>query len=402
MRLRILYTVCVLCGYLKFFRASFNASSYQYMKMLVHGMIYLEGQVNCKRISECWQEEVWHQRLIDFLNHGKYNLNQVNEDRFNQLLPLALKHPKNRDVLSKYVMFSIDPTNFKKYKDKQMQGVHYTGDGEGIYKAHSMVMSCFIYGSSCIPFKKILYWGSQGVPKGRQIPKSQIYLKLARKAEKIKVFGKKRIAVFDGEGCSKKVLPYFHKSPEWSGFVTKFPRTRNIVVAGKSQHIRRYLSGLKNTEFPPMLIGNKEVYYHELEVEVPSLAFLGRCRRVVIQDEPGNVDQKTMRVLITDVMDLTVEQILTIYRRRWKEETYHQIIKDRLGVKTYKHRRLKAIMRFLELADVAYCFLEYRRLKDKVWESSLSEVRNALIRKAEYRLCVKFNLQLPKRLVVNG
>ncbi|MCI0527661.1 MAG: hypothetical protein L0Y56_09485 [Nitrospira sp.] len=26
MRLRILYTVCVLCGYLKFFRASFNAS----------------------------------------------------------------------------------------------------------------------------------------------------------------------------------------------------------------------------------------------------------------------------------------------------------------------------------------------------------------------------------------
>lgn len=149
-------------------------------------------------------------------------------------------------------------------------------------------------------------------------------------------------------------------------------------------------------------LANKEVYYREFEAEVPSLAFLGHCRLVVIQDEPGNLDQKTMRVLITDVMDLTVEQILTIYRRRWKEETYHQIIKDRLGVKAYKHRRLKAIMRFLELADVAYCFLEYRRLKDQVWESSLSEVRNALIRKAEYRLFVKFNLQLPKRLVANG
>jgi hypothetical protein len=95
----------------------FNVSSYQYMKMTVHGMIYLEGQVNCKRISECWQEEVWHQRLVDFLNHGKYDLNRVNEDRFNQLLPLALKHPKNQDVLKEYVMFSIEKVEFQEIQE---------------------------------------------------------------------------------------------------------------------------------------------------------------------------------------------------------------------------------------------------------------------------------------------
>jgi hypothetical protein len=285
------------------------------MKMMVYGMVYLEGQVNCKRISEYWQEEVAHQRLVDLVNHGKFDLNKLSLDRFNQLWPLAVKHPKNPDVLSEYVLFSIDPSNFKKYKNKKMQGVHYTGDGQGIYKAHSMVMSCFIYGNSCIPFKKILYWGSKGVPKGRQMSKSQIYLKLARKAEKVEVFGKKRLAVFDGEGCSKKVLPYFHKSSQWAGFVTKFPRTRNIEVEGKTQHIRTYLSGLKNTDFHPMLVGEKVVYYHKFQAEVPSLAFLGRCQMVVIQDEPGNLDQKTLWVLITDVIGLTPEQILTIYLR---------------------------------------------------------------------------------------
>jgi hypothetical protein len=85
------------------------------MKMFVHGMIYLEGQVNCKRLSECWQEEVAHQRLVDFLNHGKLDLNRLNGDRFNHHWPLALKHPNNQDMLEKYVLFSIDPTHFNTF-----------------------------------------------------------------------------------------------------------------------------------------------------------------------------------------------------------------------------------------------------------------------------------------------
>ena len=81
---------------------------------------------------------------------------------------------------------------------------------------------------------------------------------------------------------------------------------------------------------------------------------------------------------------------------RWKQETSHQIIKDRLGARSYTHRKLKAIMRFLELADVAYCFLEYRRLKARNWEDSLSEIRNGLIRDFEHKIALKYDLILPK------
>jgi hypothetical protein len=101
-------------------------------------------------------------------------------------------------------------------------------------------------------------------------------------------------------------------------------------------------------------------------------------------------------VLITDVMALSVDQILLIALRRWKQETSHQIIKDRLGARSYKHRKLKAIMRFLELADVAYCFLEYRRLKARDWETSLLEIRNGLIRDFEHKIALKYDLILPK------
>jgi hypothetical protein len=396
-RLRILCTVCCLCFYVKFFREAFYKSGYNYAKMLLHGMIYLEGQVNCKRLCEYWQADVHHQRIVHFLNHGHLDLNMLNALRVEQLLPFMVRHTKNRDdLLSEYLLFSIDPSDFKKYKNKRMQGVHYTRDAKGGYKTQTFVMSSFIYGQSCVPFKKILYWGKKGVPKGRQVSKNQIYLKLARKAEKLDSYGKQRLAVFDGAGCNRMVLPYFHCSPDWAGFVCKFPRIRNIKLERGIVHIRTYLSQLSQDDFELTEIAGNTVWSHSFMTKVPSLPFLGEVRLIVIQDEPGNLNQKTFRILVTDVMELSVEQILLVYLRRWRQETYHQIIKDRLGARSYKHRKLKAIMRFLELADVAYCFLEYRRLKSRDWQDSLSEIRNGLIRDFEKDIALKYNLTLPK------
>jgi hypothetical protein len=397
MRLRILCMVCCVCAYVKLFRGAFYKTSYLYAKMLIHGMLYLEGQVNCKRLCESWKEDVQHQRLVHFLNHGHMDVNAVNRRRVEHLLSFALQHRHNRaDRLHEYLLLSIDPSDFKKYKNKRMQGVHYTRDAQGGSKAQTFVMSSFIYGYSCVPFKKMLYWGKKGVPKGRQVSKNRLYLKLATKAEQVDAAGKKRLGVFDGAGCNRTVLPYFHKSPDWAGFVCKFPRIRNIELQTGVIHIRKYLSQLTQGDFEETEIAGTTVWAHSLTARVPSLSFLGTIRLVVIQDDPGNLNQKTFRVLITDVMELSLEQILLIYLRRWKQETYHQIIKDRLGARSYKHRKLKAIMRFLELADVAYCFLEYRRLKARDWQDSLSEIRNGLIRDFETTIALKYHLTLPK------
>src|SRR4030042_1811309 len=135
--------------------------------MLIHGRIYMEGQVNCKRLCESWKEDGHHQRLVHFLNHGHMDLNMVNTRRVEQLLPFALQPKQNgEDRLQEYLLFSIDPSDFKKDKNARMQGVHYTRDAQGGYKAQTFVMSSFIYGQSCVPFKKILYWGKKGVPTG--------------------------------------------------------------------------------------------------------------------------------------------------------------------------------------------------------------------------------------------
>ena len=91
MRWRILCMVCCVCAYVKLFRGACYKTSSRYAPMLIHGLISLEGQVNCKRLCESWQDDVPHQRLIHFLNQGQMDLNLINQRRVEQVLPLMLR-----------------------------------------------------------------------------------------------------------------------------------------------------------------------------------------------------------------------------------------------------------------------------------------------------------------------
>jgi hypothetical protein len=382
MRLRILYFIEIVMSYLKLFKFSFSAKSYNYAGMFMHGMIYLEGQVNCKKIADSWKDELGNQRLNDFLNKGEMDLKSISYNRISHLLEFSMSHSDKE-----YILFSIDPSNFKKYKRKKSQKVRYTSEGKGTFLSHTFVLSSIINGDLCIPFKRIIYEGKD------KLSKSRIYLKLANKFEKFNVNGLKRIAVFDGEGCKRSVLPYFHKSSNWEGFVTKFPRTRNIEILDNKIHIKKYLSNLKEEDF----IKTDNYYYHNFTAKVPSLDFLGECKfLVVLEDIKDLKNQVNIRVLITDIKDLKTAEFLQIYRKRWKQETYHQIIKDRLGCRTYKFRKMKAVMRFLELGDLTYSFLEYEKIK--MGKKSVSEVRNKLIDDFTFSVSKKLALEHPKAI----
>lgn len=378
MRIRILYFVNLVMSYIRLFKFSFGEAEFSYAGMFIHGMLYLEGQVNCKKIADSWEEEINDQRLSEFLNHGDMDLTSLSFNRINHLLNLS-------STEKDYVLFSIDPSNFKKYKRKRSQKVRWTSEGDGSFLSHSFVLSSIIKGDICIPFKKIIYEGKTGNPKSR------IYQRLANKFEKFDVGNLKRIAVFDGEGCNRKTLPYFHNGKDWEGFVTKFPRTRCVIIKGERIHIRKYLERLSKQDF----IKYEHGYYHYFEAEVPSLEFLSKCRFVVIMDDLKDINtQSKIRILITDIENLPINEILLIYRKRWKQETYHQIIKDRLGCRTYKFRKMKAVMRFLELGDLAYSFLEYQKII--TGQKSVSEVRNKIIDDFSIEISKKLALNMPK------
>lgn len=367
-------------SYLELFKFSFDSRAFNYAAMFIHGMIYLEGQVNCKKISDSWIDKVNNQRLSYFLNHGKFDLKSLNFNRINNSVKIGLENNSKE-----YILFSIDPSNFKKYKCKKTQKARYNRDSSGSFISHTFVLSSIIIEDMCIPFKKIIYEGKKGISK------PIIYQKLSRKFEKIDINGLKRIAVFDGEGCTKKNLPYFNKSVDWHGFVTKFPKTRCITLNDKRIHIRKYIESLKESDFVKADLS----YYHSFQAEVPSLSFLGKCNFLVLVDDLKDLNNKSqVRVLITDILDLPLEEFLNIYAKRWKQETYHQIIKDRLGCKVYKFRKMKAIMRFLELGDLAYSFLENQKIILK--QKSVCNTRNIFIDQYALDISKKLGLKVPK------
>lgn len=398
MRIRILYLVCSLCAYLRMYKKNFTKLGYKNVEILVHGIIYLEGKVNCLKIAESYKEQINHQRLIEFLNYEKFPLKEVIEERVNKLLKIAIKHKKNvEDILGEYILFSIDPTDFKKYKGKKTQGIRYSSDEKSKYLAQTVVMSAIIYGLTTIPFKQILYWGKKA-KKSRIQTKAEIFISLAKKANKYlrnikeKLEKLKKIAVFDGEGAKESILKYFHNNEDWLGFVTKFPRTRNLSFNEGKIHIRKYLSNLTQANFQMALFNGKAIYFHTFTANIPSLDFLGECRFIVIQTQKGNLSQKTFRVLFTNISNISTLQFLTIYKRRWLQETYHQILKDSFGLKSSKHRRLVAFFRLLELGNLAYCFLETQRLKSSVFVLSLSSIKVTLLRNQSAEVSIKHHL----------
>ncbi|MBI4854645.1 MAG: transposase [Acidobacteria bacterium] len=157
-------------------------------------------------------------------------------------------------------------------------------------------------------------------------------------------------------------------------------------------HVRKYLSNLSQKDFQKVLFNGKEIYFHTFRASIPSLAFLGECSFVVIQTQKGNLSQKTFRILFTNVSNISTLQFLTIYKRRWLQETYHQILKDSFGLKSSKHRRLVAFFRLIELGNLAYCFLESQRLKSSCFVDSLSSIRQALLLNQSAVVSLKHNL----------
>lgn len=424
MRIRILYLVCGLCSYLRMYKNLFTKKGYENLLIIVHGIMYLEGKTNCLKIAESYHKKISHQRLIEYINNGKIKFREIVEKRVTNLVEKSIKYKANtEDILKDYLLFSIDPTDFRKSKGKKTQGVRYSSDGKSKYLAHTIVMSAFIYGLTTIPFKLMLYWGKtkkakkakkiekiektektektekiSKVNKNKRKTKAQIFISLGQRASnyfrqmKGKLASLGKIAVFDGEGANKTVLSYFHKSIDWLGFVTKFPRTRCILFGNVKIHIRSYLQNLSQNDFQSGIFNGKTIYFHSFIASIPSLAFLGQCHFLVIQTQPFNLSQKSFRIIFSNISSLSTLQLLTIYSRRWLQETYHQILKDSFGLKSYKHRLLVAIFRLIEFGNLAFSFLELQRFKSPIFISSLSSIRRSLLLKQSAYISKKLHL----------
>jgi hypothetical protein len=195
------------------------------------------------------------------------------------------------------------------------------------------------------------------------------------------------ICLIDGSYTNKKIIELILKSTTFKGFVGRFSKGRNITINNFSGLLKTYINSLVlNKDFKPYEVHGKEKLVHEAKA---SLDYGPAFKLVIILDDPGDI--KSARPLITNMIDISAAKIAEYYALRWKEETYHQAIKDAFFARTHKFRRLKTFSRYLEIINIAYGLCEQRRWAKYGGTMTIFEVKNELLRiaKEEFILNLK-------------
>jgi hypothetical protein len=183
------------------------------------------------------------------------------------------------------------------------------------------------------------------------------------------------ICLIDGFYTNRKIIESVIKSSAFKGFVGRFNKGRNIVTDNFSGLLKNYIDTLVPAkDFRPYQVNDKEKLIHEVNV---ALDYGPAFKLVIILDDPTDIH--SARPLITNLLNVSAKQIAEYYALRWKEETYHQVIKDAFFARTHKFRRLKTLSRYLEIINIAYGLCEQRRWAKYNGTKTVFAIKNELL-----------------------
>ena len=194
------------------------------------------------------------------------------------------------------------------------------------------------------------------------------------------------ICLIDGGYTCQKIMKYVSSSI-YNGFIGRYSKGRNIFIDGMTIKLKDYMKKLSVNDFDRILIDGVYKYVKEIECDVIGLS---KARLVLVIDNVITPQLKDIRPLVTNIFDIKIEEVVDFYSKRWKQETYHQVIKEPFGSRTHKLRKLKTFSRYLEILAISYTLLEVRRIKFYK-DESVFQVRNDLVQLA--KKCFILNLK---------
>lgn len=288
----------------------------------------------------------------------------------------------------------MDDFLLKKSKNKKTQaaGYNFCHEAGKARKSQCIVSSSALINSFHMPFKHCFYVGEKYTSKRKFKKKTDIAASLLSRFNKWAAEKKiaPSICLVDGGYTSKKIITQVLGSSSFEGFIGRFNKGRNITTQTYSGLLKNYISSLSiEKDFGPHMVNGAKKLIHSIEM---TLDYGPTFKLVIILDGPS-FKLKDCRPLITNILNLVPQEIAEYYALRWKEESYHQAIKDAFFARTHKFRTAKALSRYLELINVAYALCEQRRFAIHGGTKTIFQVKNELleISKKQFILNLKGN-----------
>mgnify|MGYP003969356209 FL=1 len=402
MQLPIVAPAPIVTKHAEAFRDLFeNVRQYQHFVNYLTGLMVLTNK-SLSNIARCVLDSADKTNLSRFFSQAPWVEAAVNERRICYLLEQTapIRHSANESVLI------IDDTLFEHVGSLFDHIAKHYNHGDGTYPiAHNPVTSHYVSGAVRFPldlrlyrrYEEITQWETfvhehfpdRTIPKQKKArakfhkevdpillhdPKFQVLhdqfktkivlaIELLDQAITHKLpFG---VVLFDSWYLSQQIVDHLktldkdwisllksNRNLETNSFVLRDAAGNPIPFEEPLIQVQDLMPLIPQSAYQPVTVDDKTYWCFTITVRVSKL---GKVRIVISFD---NVELKgSYAILVTNRLDWSAQQIITIYLQRWPIETFYQDGKGHLGLDEYRMRNAEAFGKHWCLVFVAYSFL---------------------------------------------
>jgi len=297
----------------------------------------------------------------------------IQQDIHNHLVKDTLKIPNDRKGIKRTVYIIIDSTAQKKRSKKMENTIIYK---KGRTSDHFFVMGILYFPDTNvrIPLPRRLYRTKGYCKKHKckyrsQVQLAEMMIRNANLPADMQV-----TVIFDSYFPSEKVINTIRN--KGYHFVCSVKDNR---VSSSGNQLRlicqeRIASGLLKNRIQIRVMSKRSQYAHKSAqkyetkeyityTEKLSISKMGYVQLVFSHKEGVNPEQKNLRYIATDILNINTYEILTIYSYRWQIELYFKELKSYLGLGNYQMLPFQAIVRHVDCVIMAFMYLEHERIR---------------------------------------
>jgi len=354
----VLFRNNLIDNYIAHFAPNFTPSGLKHAITFIEGTI-LVGCGSISAISSLCLEQMDQSSLNRFINDARWNPEELNEER----LKFLQNNLQTRSVESGLLI--IDDSILEK-TGKKMEGTsyHYSNSKKKSINGHNLVTSHYKDDKKDYPLHFELYRRKQELEAAGELDKFKTKIAIAIELIDAAIAAKIRskVAVFDSWYLAKQICD--HLGLHGIDWVSRAKLNRVINLPGGKTNLKEWIQDLPTSHFTSHPVpfqlrdedSGEEIAYQFVYERILSLSKLGTVKCVVIK---RRLTDETGIILVSNRIDWDMEKIITIYKMRWKIETFYRDSKQNLGLGKYYLRTLTGIKRHWALVVLSYTFLQY-------------------------------------------
>lgn len=352
--------------FLKPFQSYFSIPQYRNFKQYFYALILSNKKKTLTNLHHSDQPKVNYDSLHHFISSSPWDEQTINEHRIISGMETIAEKATTAEKPSGFFI-GDDTTNPKRGDSMPGFGYYHSGVEGRRIPSQSIVASTYHFDGFDLPLHASLYKNKTSCDENNETfqTKNELLIEHIHSfdfPEEITTF-----ALLDAFYFNEKVIKVLQEKNIDS--IGRLKSNRRLLIDPKDPDGCRldlwfhYLKTRKPHPFKRITIlnssGKKEpLWIHEKIIEIKNL---GKVKIVLACNKLRGQKSKPLFIGSTDT-NLSAEEILTYYFKRWSIETFFWTIKQKLGFNHYQMRSELATTRHWYLVFFAYTYLSMSKL----------------------------------------